>query len=67
MSKEPNVGLHPRSLGPCPELKADSQPLSHPGVPILDHFYLFRKRFYLFMRDTRRKACLLYTSDAADD
>ena len=31
--REPNVGLHPRTLGSCPEPKADIQPLSHPGVP----------------------------------
>ena len=28
---EPDVGLHPGTLGPCPEPKADAQPLSHPG------------------------------------
>ena len=31
--REPNVGLDPRTLGSCPELKADAQPLSHPGAP----------------------------------
>ena len=30
--REPNVGLDPRIPGSCPELKADAQPLSHPGV-----------------------------------
>ena len=30
---EPNEGLDPRTLGSCPESKADAQPLSHPGVP----------------------------------
>ena len=30
---EPYVGLDPRTLGSRPELKADAQPLSHPGVP----------------------------------
>ena len=30
---EPNVGLDPRTLGSCPELKADAQLLSHPGIP----------------------------------
>ena len=28
-----NVGLDPRTLGSCPEPKADTQLLSHPGVP----------------------------------
>ena len=28
-----DVGLDPRTLGSQPELKADGQPLSHPGVP----------------------------------
>ena len=32
---EPNVGLDPRILGPRPEPKADTQPLSHPGVPVI--------------------------------
>ena len=32
--KEPDVGLDPRTLGSCPELKADAQLLSHPGIPI---------------------------------
>ena len=30
---EPNMGLHPRTLGSHPELKADAIPLSHPGAP----------------------------------
>ena len=29
---EPDVGLHPRTLGSRPEPKADAQPLSHPGT-----------------------------------
>ena len=33
--REPNVGLDPRTPGSCPEPKADTQPLSHPGVPLL--------------------------------
>ena len=32
---EPDVGLNPGTPGPSPELKADAQPLSHPGVPIV--------------------------------
>ena len=31
---EPDVGLDPWTSGLCPELKADAQPLSHPGVPV---------------------------------
>ena len=30
---EPEAGFHLRTLGSCPELKADTQLLSHPGVP----------------------------------
>ena len=33
--RELNAGLDPRTLGSHPEPKADAQPLSHPGVPIL--------------------------------
>ena len=33
LCKEPNVGLDPRIPGSCPERKADTQPLSHLGVP----------------------------------
>ena len=29
----PDVGLDPGTLGSRPELKADDQPLSHPGIP----------------------------------
>ena len=32
---EPDMGLDPRTLGSGPELKADAQPLSHPGIPSL--------------------------------
>ena len=31
---EPDVRLNPRTLGSCPELKADALPLSDPGAPI---------------------------------
>ena len=31
--RQPNVGLDPGTPGSRPELKADAQPLSHPGVP----------------------------------
>ena len=33
--KEPDWNLIP-GLGSCPEPKADTQPLSHPGVPITE-------------------------------
>ena len=32
--REPDVGLDAGTLGSRPGLKADAQPLSHPGVPI---------------------------------
>ena len=31
--REPDVGLDPRTPGSRPGLKADPQPLSHPGIP----------------------------------
>ena len=31
---EPDVGLDPMTSGSRPELKADTQPLSHPGIPL---------------------------------
>ena len=31
-SREPDAGLNPRTPGSPPELKADTQPLSHPGA-----------------------------------
>ena len=31
--REPDVGLDPRTLGSHPEPEADTQSLSHPGVP----------------------------------
>ena len=30
--RDPNAGLYPRTLGSCPESKADAQLLSHPGI-----------------------------------
>ena len=32
---EPDMGLVPKTLGSRPELKADAQPLSHPGARCL--------------------------------
>ena len=34
LCREPDVGLDPRTPGSWPELKADAQPLSHPGAPL---------------------------------
>ena len=31
--REPDVRLDPQTPGSCPELNADAQQLSHPGVP----------------------------------
>ena len=39
--REPDVGLNPRSPGSCPGLKADAQPLSHPGIPSLLHLLVW--------------------------
>ena len=33
---ESNVGLDPGTAGSCSEPKADAQPLSHCGIPIID-------------------------------
>ena len=38
-SREPNVGLDPRTVESQLEPKADAQPLSHPGIP---HFKFFK-------------------------
>ena len=35
---EPDVGLDPRTPGSRPELKADAQPLRHPGAPKAPNF-----------------------------
>ena len=42
--REPDAGLNPGTVGSCPEPKAATQPLSHPGVPTA----MFFKRFYLW-------------------
>ena len=31
--REPDVGLDPRTPGPCPGPKAGTKSLSHPGIP----------------------------------
>ena len=33
---EPDAGLDTRTVGSCLELKMEAQPLSHPGVPLLN-------------------------------
>ena len=38
LCREPDVGPDPRTLGSCPELKADAPSLSHPGVQVLERF-----------------------------
>ena len=43
--RESDVGLDPGSPGPRPGLKADAQPLNHPGVPektYIDLLYLHK-------------------------
>ena len=35
---EPDMGLNPRTPGSPPEPKADAQPQSHPGIPIMELF-----------------------------
>ena len=35
-SGEPDAGLNPRTSGSRPEPKADTQPLSYPGAPVVD-------------------------------
>ena len=43
--REPDVGLNPGTPGSCPELKADAQPLSNPGVPNMK----FKVKVYIFV------------------
>ena len=38
--REPNVGLDPKTPGSCPELKANAQPLSHPGIQYFSNFFM---------------------------
>ena len=53
--RKPDVGLDPGTPGSWPELKADTQPLSHPGVPKI--FLLkFLKRFLkIYSWETHRE------------
>ena len=43
---EPDMGLDPRIPGSWPEPKADAQPLSHPGAPILR--FLWERQLWRF-------------------
>ena len=36
LCRKPDLGLNPGTLGSHPELKTDTQPLSHPGIPRRD-------------------------------
>ena len=38
--RESNVGLNPGTVGSHPEPKADTQLLSHPGIPTLKGFLI---------------------------
>ena len=38
--RQPDVGLDPGTPGSRPELKANAQPLSHPGIPVVVNFYV---------------------------
>ena len=40
-SGEPDARLDLQTLGSGPQQKADTQPLSHPGVPNFQNFYSF--------------------------
>ena len=54
--REPDVGFDPRSPGSQPELKADPQPRSHPGVPFCLFVCLFCfLRFYLFFNERHKE------------
>ena len=43
--REPNMGLDPGSRGSEPQPKADTQPLSHPGVPVSFPAWLISNSF----------------------
>ena len=46
---EPDAGLNPRTPGSCPEPKADTQPLSHPGAPQLLSFNVSQLEMVLLL------------------
>ena len=57
--KEPDARFNPQILGSQPELKADIQPLSHPGIPF-DLVFLFKlkSKFVNRLIQYRYLACL---------
>ena len=42
--REPDVGLDPQTPGSSPEPKADTQPLSHAGIPVT---YVLKLQHYI--------------------
>ena len=52
---EPDEGHNPRALGSRPELKADIQPLSHPGVPSFYNFISIRPHEKAIMPISHRR------------
>ena len=48
---DPDAELDPRTPGSCPELKADTQPLGHPGLPLLG--FLYRLSCHCWSRSLR--------------
>ena len=59
---EPDAGLNPRTPGSCPELKADGQPLGHPGAPSkrvlnMDHLMLVSYSLPTLLTTPELKMC----------
>ena len=48
------MGLHPETPGSCPEPKADTQLLSHPGAPVFVRFKLIFKGLLCARHQARR-------------
>ena len=51
--KEPDVGLDPGTPGSRPVSKADTQPLSHPGIPLFFNVHFEVERIYSKLLDFR--------------
>ena len=51
--RELDVGLNPRTPGSRPEAKADTQPLSHPDVPLILLLYFFLKILFIYSQETQ--------------
>ena len=50
--REPDAGLDPRTSGSHPEPKANTQPLSHSGIPLFSFLpFFFFLRFYSFIHE----------------